>query len=484
MLDLERHARGDSEMERALAPLAAEKAQLLRYGTLGECLADDGRPLRDELRLGEAALAEHRAGNLRHLGGKRAHPAAPFRRHGFRSWQGIGGRGMVGAFRPAVMPRALRPKIAADIALAVAPEALAQALLAWYDRHRRELPWRARRGERADPYRVWLSEIMLQQTTVATVAPHFQRFLARWPDLAALAAASLDDVLHAWQGLGYYARARHLHACARIVAEGHGGRFPERESELRELPGVGDYTAAAVAAIAFDQRATPVDGNVERVMARLFAHDAPLPGAKPALRRLAATLTPASRAGDYAQAVMDLGATICTPQKPKCILCPWREACRARALGIAPSLPARARKGPKPLKRGVAFWALRADGAVLLRRRPENGLLGGMMEVPSTPWRATPWTVEEARRAAPVAAKWRLAPGLVRHGFTHFDLELTVLAGEVRSESPQAEGKWVALDNLDSQALPTLMKKIVAHARDSKKNTRARKQSGVSRAGR
>jgi A/G-specific adenine glycosylase len=392
---------------------------------------------------------------------------------------------MLGAFRPAVMPRAFRPKIAAaDIALAIAPEALAQALLTWYDRHRRELPWRARRGERPDPYRVWLSEIMLQQTTVATVGPHFQRFLARWPDLPTLAAASLDEVLHAWQGLGYYARARHLHACARAVMAAHGGRFPECEGELRRLPGIGDYTAAAVAAIAFDQRATPVDGNIERVTARLFAHEAPLPGAKPALRRLAATLTPASRAGDYAQAVMDLGATICTPQKPKCILCPWREACRARAGGIADSLPARAPKKAKPLKRGVAFWALRAEGAVLLRRRPEKGLLGGMMEVPSTPWRQAPWTVEEARRAAPVAAKWRLVPGVVRHGFTHFDLELTVLAGDIRSESPQAEGKWVRLDNLDSQALPTLMKKIVAHARDSKKNTGGRKQASVSRAGR
>jgi len=389
---------------------------------------------------------------------------------------------MVGAFHPVVMPRALRPKFAADeTGLATASGALAEALLAWYDRHRRDLPWRAKPGERPDPYVVWLSEIMLQQTTVATVGPHFRRFLARWPDLAALAAASLDDVLHAWQGLGYYARARHLHACARVLATEHGGRFPESEAELRHLPGIGQYTAAAVAAIAFDRSATPVDGNVERVMARLFAEEAPLPGVKPVLRRLAATLTPARRAGDYAQAVMDLGATICTPQKPKCILCPWREACRARALGIAPSLPGRAPKGPKPLKRGVAFWAVRANGTVLLRRRPEKGLLGGMMEVPSTAWRKAAWTVEEARRAAPVAAKWRLVPGIVRHGFTHFDLELTVLAGQARSESPEASGKWVALDALDSQALPTLMKKIVAHARDSTKDTGATKRADVSR---
>jgi A/G-specific adenine glycosylase len=389
---------------------------------------------------------------------------------------------MVGAFHPAVMPRALRPKFAADeTGLAIASEALATGLLAWYDRHRRDLPWRAKAGERPDPYVVWLSEIMLQQTTVATVGPHFQRFRARWPDLAALAAASLDDVLHAWQGLGYYARARHLHACARVIVGRHGGRFPESEPALRHLPGIGQYTAAAVAAIAFDQRATPVDGNVERVMARLFAEAAPLPGAKPVLRRRAAMLTPARRAGDYAQAVMDLGATICTPQKPKCILCPWREACRGRALGIAPSLPARAPKGPKPLKCGVAFWTMRGDGAVLLRRRPEKGLLGGMMEVPSTPWRPLAWTVEEARRAAPVTAKWRLVPGVVRHGFTHFDLELTVLAGEARGESPEDVGKWVALDALDSQALPTLMKKIVAHARNSTKDTAATKRADVPR---
>lgn len=343
-----------------------------------------------------------------------------------------------------------------------APADLPAALLAWYDRHRRELPWRARPGERPDPYHVWLSEIMLQQTTVATVGAYFDRFTARWPDLASLAAAPLDDVLHAWQGMGYYARARNLHACARAVVAEHGGRFPASERTLRRLPGIGQYTAAAIAAIAFDIPAAPVDGNIERVVARLFAVRTPLPDAKPELRRLAATLTPAARAGDYAQAAMDLGATVCTPQKPKCILCPWREACRARPLGIAEQLPARRPKPERPLRHGVAFWAVGGDGAILLRRRPEKGLLGGMMEVPSTEWRAEPWTLDEAEALAPVGARWRLLPGVVRHGFTHFALQLQVLAGAVRSGA--VDGVWVAPDALGGQALPTLMKKVVAHA--------------------
>jgi A/G-specific adenine glycosylase len=364
------------------------------------------------------------------------------------------------------MPRSLRqPESAEPATAAVELCELPERILQWYDRHRRSLPWRARPGERADPYRVWLSEIMLQQTTVATVAGYFERFLARWPDLAALAAASLDEVLHAWQGLGYYARARNLHACARAVVGRHGGAFPVEETALRDLPGIGAYTAAAIAAIAFGRAATPVDGNVERVIARLFAIAEPQPDAKPALRRLAESLTPTERAGDYAQAVMDLGATICTPKKPKCILCPWREACRGHATGIAEDLPARRAKAEKPLRRGVAFWVTRADGAVLLRRRPEKGLLGGMMEVPSTLWRQSAWSEDEAVAAAPLPARWRLLPGVVRHSFTHFDLELAVLAGEVKKGAGNAGGQWVALDALAAQALPTLMKKVVAHTR-------------------
>jgi A/G-specific adenine glycosylase len=338
---------------------------------------------------------------------------------------------------------------------------LPEALLAWYDRHRRALPWRTLPGEPVDPYRVWLSEIMLQQTTVVTVAPYFAAFLARWPTLAALAAADLDDVLHAWQGLGYYARARNMHACARAVVARHDGTFPSDEAALRALPGIGAYTAAAIAAIAFDRKATAMDGNVERVIARLHAIMTPLPDAKPELHRLASALTPERRSGDYAQAIMDLGATICTPRSPKCVLCPWREPCRARGAGIAEALPARRAKPEKPTRRGIAFWAVRPDGAVLLRRRPEKGLLGGMMEVPSTAWRAAPWTEIEAHGAAPLAAPWQALPGIVRHGFTHFNLELTVWRGAADGE---ADGVWVALDRLGEHALPNVMKKVVSHA--------------------
>jgi A/G-specific adenine glycosylase len=342
----------------------------------------------------------------------------------------------------------------------------AATILAWYDRARRDLPWRSPPGARPDPYRVWLSEIMLQQTTTATVAPYYRAFLARWPDVERLAVAPLDDVLHAWQGLGYYARARNLHKCAGVVVADHGGRFPDDEGALLALPGIGPYTAAAIAAIAFDIPATPVDGNVERVIARLFAVDAPLPGAKRRLRDLAAELTPPRRPGDYAQAVMDLGATICTPREPKCGRCPWQGGCAAAVAGIAADLPRRAPRRARPLRRGVAFWARRADGAVLLRRRPEHGLLGGMMEVPSTEWRAEPWPLDDALAQAPVAAAWRLLPGTVRHVFTHFELELGVAAGEAAAgrQEKGAEGTWVALDALSGQALPTLMKKVVGHA--------------------
>src|SRR5207244_9439644 len=302
-------------------------------------------------------------------------------------------------------------------------------LLAWYDRHRRDLPWRAPPGRRPDPYRVWLSEIMLQQTTVATVGPYFDRFVARFPDIRALAAAPLDAVLHLWQGLGYYARARNLHACARAVVERHRGEFPDDAAALRALPGVGDYTAAASAAIAFDQPLAAVDGNVERVMARIFAEGAPLPAAKPRLRALAQALVPQQRAGDFAQAVMDLGAVLCTPRRPRCVLCPWRNDCAAAAAGIQENLPARVEKPERPLRYGVVFWLEREDGAVMLRRRPERGLLGGMIELPSTPWRELTWGGAEAVEAAPAATEWTALPGTVQHGFTHFRLELALMTG-------------------------------------------------------
>jgi A/G-specific adenine glycosylase len=337
----------------------------------------------------------------------------------------------------------------------------AARLLAWYDRHRRDLPWRMPPGSRADPYRVWLSEIMLQQTTVATVAPYFARFVARWPDIQALAAASLDEVLHAWQGLGYYARARNLHACARAVVAQYGGRLPDDPTALRGLPGIGDYTAAAIAAIAFDRRCAAVDGNVERVVARLFAIGAPLPEAKPRLRALAAALVPAARAGDFAQALMDLGATICTPRRPRCVLCPWRDACAASAAGIAEELPVAAAKPERPLRRGVAFWLSRPDGAVLLRRRPERGLLGGMIDLPSTDWREAPWDAAEAIAAAPASAQWTPLPGAVQHGFTHFRLELALLAGATSEPVP---GIWARPDQFKDFAFPTLTRKLVRYA--------------------
>ena len=340
---------------------------------------------------------------------------------------------------------------------------LADRLLAWYDRNGRTLPWRAPKGVRPDPYHVWLSEVMLQQTTVVAVAPYFLAFLQRWPTVTDLARAPLDDVLTAWAGLGYYARARNLHKCAQTVAEWRDGVFPDDEAALRLLPGIGDYTAAAIAAIAFDRPAVVMDGNIERVMARMFAVTDPLPGVKPRLKALAGQVTPDRRPGDYAQAAMDLGATVCTPRQPACVLCPWRDACEGCRQGIAAELPAKQAKAERPTRRGMAFWTVRKDGAVLLRRRPESGLLGGMMEVPSTPWRDQSWDLDEALGSRPADAQWRLLPGLVRHSFTHFHLELTVAAG--RAKVPElAKGLWCPLDRLEEYALPTLMRKVVRHA--------------------
>ncbi len=340
----------------------------------------------------------------------------------------------------------------------------AARLLAWYDRYRRELPWRAAPGAQPAAYGVWLSEIMLQQTTVVTVAPYYRAFLARWPTIEGLARATLDDVLHAWQGLGYYARARNLHKCAVQVAGDYGGRFPDSEAGLRALPGIGAYTAAAIAAIAFERPATVVDGNVERVMARLFAVETPLPTAKTEIKALAANLTPKKRPGDYAQAVMDLGATVCTPRSPDCGRCPWAGACVARAKGIAADLPRRLPKKARPLRRGLVFWVVRGDGAVLLRRRPEEGLLGGMIEVPSTPWKSVRWSLPKARPHAPLEADWRRLKGVVNHGFTHFELELGVLTASVGGTT--TEGQWCRPDDFATLALPTLTKKVVGHVLD------------------
>lgn len=345
--------------------------------------------------------------------------------------------------------------------------ASADALLSWYDRHARRLPWRTPPGGPApDPYGVWLSEVMLQQTTVAAVIPYYERFLSRWPTVSDLAAAPQDDVLTEWAGLGYYARARNLHKCAKVVAGEHGGVFPDTEETLRALPGIGAYTAAAVAAIAFGRPATVVDGNVERVMARLFAITEPLPDSKAELKRLAATLTPQQRAGDYAQAVMDLGATVCTPRSPSCLGCPWREPCAAQTDGIQDQLPRKRRKTAKPVRRGVAFWVIDGDGRALLRKRPESGLLGGMTEVPSTPWlEDVTWTPDEALPHAPVTVEgWRPLPGLVRHTFTHFHLELAVLTASLAHAGPEDAGRWVDVTEMGGQALPTVMRKVVKHS--------------------
>jgi A/G-specific adenine glycosylase len=343
-------------------------------------------------------------------------------------------------------------------------------LLAWYDRHARVLPWRAKPGHRTDAYRVWLSEIMLQQTTVKAVAPYYARFLAKWPTVKALAAADLEDVLRAWAGLGYYARARNLHGCAKAVVERHNAKFPKDIDALRALPGIGTYTAAAIAAIAFDQSAVPVDGNIERVVARLFAVEEELPGAKPAIRRLAESLMPARRTGDFAQAMMDLGAAICSPRRPICALCPWNGACAANARGDPETFPRKAPKREGRLRRGAAFVALRDDASVLLRRRPEKGLLGGMSEVPGSEW-AHEFDFDAASRFAPpiARAKWRRVPGIVRHVFTHFPLELAVFVARVPRAAKAPRGaRWVRLVDAPGEALPNVMRKVLAHALDSR----------------
>lgn len=331
------------------------------------------------------------------------------------------------------------------------------ALRDWYLRHARDLPWRVPPGgnARPDPYAVWLSEVMLQQTTVAAVKGYFARFLARWPDVGALAAAEDGDVMAEWAGLGYYARARNLLACARAVAM--RGAFPETAAELRDLPGIGPYTAAAVASIAFDEAAVVVDGNVERVVARLFAVESELPGAKAELTELAARLTPDLHPGDHAQAMMDLGATICSPRNPACGICPLRVGCQGQAQGIAADLPRKAPKKPKPTRFGTAWVVRRADGAWLLERRPPKGLLGGTLGWPGTDWSDAP------EGTPPLEADWRDA-GEVRHTFTHFHLRLTVQVAEVALEAVADRGQFIGAADFAPGDLPTLMRKAHASA--------------------
>lgn len=332
---------------------------------------------------------------------------------------------------------------------------ISAVLLDWYDANARVLPWRVppESGLRADPYRIWLSEIMLQQTTVVTVKAYFARFVALWPTVADLAAAEDAAVMAQWAGLGYYARARNLLKCARVVVAEHGGRFPVSEAALLSLPGVGPYTAAAIASIAFQQPAPVMDGNIERVMARLFAVEEALPGCKPVLKSHAARLTPARRPGDHAQALMDLGATICTPTRPACGICPLRGFCLARARGIAAELPRKAAKKARPTRLGFVYLARRADGALLLETRPDKGLLGGMLGFPTSDWGDSP------AEDAPLGVNWH-DPGLeVRHTFTHFHLRLAVRLADVPQDAVPLRGEFLDRTLFRPSALPTLMRK-------------------------
>jgi A/G-specific adenine glycosylase len=407
----------------------------------------------------------------------------------------------------------VRPSSKKTASKTASKKAAAATLLAWYDVHRRTLPWRAKPGARADPYRVWLSEIMLQQTTVVAVASYYREFLRRWPDVNALAAAPLDDVLAAWAGLGYYARARNLHRAAKMVVDEFGGKFPRTAAELRKLPGVGAYTAGAIAAIAFDAREGAVDANAERVLARIFAVEELMPKAKVRLRALGQSLVPEKRAGDFAQALMDLGSAICTPKRPTCSACPWTNGCEARKRGIQEMLPVKGEKAARPLKRGAAFVARDAKSTVLLVKRPENGLLGGMLQPPLGPWSESFPSPKEALVQAPFRAAWKKRAGIVRHGFTHFELEIEVYVADVGfpspftgqvsrakrvtegvsardsppsaasgGRSPRKLGRkpkgdvsrppamtslvWIAQNELSRAALPTVMRKIIVHALD------------------
>lgn len=341
----------------------------------------------------------------------------------------------------------------------------ADAFLAWYDLEKRDLPWRS--VGKPDPYRIWLSEIMLQQTTVKAVIPYFEKFVGRWKTVDQLAAASLDDVLALWSGLGYYSRARNLHQCAQVVAQRPGCKFPDTVAELEALPGIGPYTAAAIAAIAFGKPVTPIDSNVERVIARLFAVNLPMPSAKAEIKKLVSTLTPVHRPGDFAQALMDLGATICTPKRPSCLMCPVQRDCRAHQSGVANELPIKKARAERPVRYGIFFLVQREDGAILLRKRPPAGLLGGMLEVPSSDWSDTALTLDEALTAPPVQGNWWLVPGHLNHTFTHFRLEIQVLRAIVPLETPLtfwAEPNrclWVPRRNLQKVALPSLMRKIL-----------------------
>ena len=340
---------------------------------------------------------------------------------------------------------------------------IAEKLLNWYDRERRHLPWRAEPGQHAEPYHVWLSEVMLQQTTVATVKSYFEKFLKKWPDVSALASAPQEDVLREWAGLGYYARARNLHKCAQTVATDLSGKFPATEVELRKLPGIGDYTAAAIAAIAFNEPATVVDGNIERVVSRLFRIEEQLPAAKKPIKSATATITPQKRPGDFAQAMMDLGASICTPKAPKCLLCPISNGCKALQSGDMERFPIKAPKKVKPTRRAISFW-LEHDDHVLLERRPAKGLLGGMPGFFSTEWIARPDFPEQsaAFEQSPATADWQIDDAIAKHTFTHFHLETRLAIAAASTRLNVENGFWVPIADLPTVGLPTVFSKITA----------------------
>ncbi|MGC2224549.1 MAG: A/G-specific adenine glycosylase [Methylocella sp.] len=341
----------------------------------------------------------------------------------------------------------------------------AAALLAWYDRHRRDLPWRALPREPADPYKVWLSEIMLQQTTVTAAKPYFLGFLARWPKVGLLAEASGEEVMRAWAGLGYYSRVRNLHACAKIVAGPLKGKFPDTEAGLQSLPGIGPYTAAAITAIAFGRPAAAIDGNAERVLARLYSIETPLPAARSEIKAKAREMVPAERPGDFAQAVMDLGAMICAPKHPSCDICPLLKFCRGHASGCPQNLPRKAPRRERPLRQGAAFFVRRQDGAVLVHTRPPEGLLGGMTEIPGTGWE-TDFDAASAASQAPVEASYRKLDKSVSHAFTHFALRLDIYVAEVANRRRAPAGyRFVPDCGLDKEAFPSVMRKIIEAVR-------------------
>jgi A/G-specific adenine glycosylase len=340
-------------------------------------------------------------------------------------------------------------------------QTLEDRLLSWYDSNQRALPWRAVPGYSSNPYHVWLSEIMLQQTTVATVKDYFIRFITRWPVVEDLAKATLDEVFHNWQGLGYYSRARNLHKCARELVQDFEGVLPSDDLTLQRLPGIGPYTAAAIAAIAYDQPIVPVDGNVVRVFSRLFALQTPLPLLKNEVQDLAKKMIPSHRSGDFAQSLMDLGATVCRPRNPGCKECPLTKICRGHHQKIASHLPRPAVKGIKPRRYGIAFWVEKENGEILLEKRPDKGLLAGLIGLPTTQWQELPWAIESAEsllHAPEGVERWEYLPEIVRHTFTHFHLELRIAKG--RCKSPQ-KGLWSSFDNLNSHAFPTVMKKVI-----------------------